>query len=65
MNRREDLSGWNKRETIKAREVILKQRNGSAESDDDTKGWSCCSRRKGMEVKTEHVCEGTGRNPAE
>lgn len=65
MNRRGDLSGWNEMETVKVEKMILKQWNGNAESDDDSKGWLCCNRRKGMEVKTEDVCEGAGRNPVE
>lgn len=66
MNRRGDLPGWNEMETAKIKEMILKQGNGNAEpDDDDSKGWSCCNRRKGMEVKTEDACEGAGRNPGE
>lgn len=45
------------------KEMILKQQNGNAESDDDSNGWSCCNRRKEMDMKTEDVCEGAGRNP--
>ena len=59
-----DLSGWNEMETLKVKEMILKQWNGNAERDNG-KGWSCCNRRKGMKVKTEDVCEGAGRSPLE
>lgn len=52
-------------ETVKVKEMILKQSNGNAESDDDSKGWSYCRRRKGTEVKTKDVCEGAGRNPVQ
>ena len=52
MNRRGDLSGWNEMETVKVKNTIPKQWNGNAESDDDSKGWSCSNRRKETEVKT-------------
>lgn len=63
MNRRGDPSGQNEMETVMVKEMILKQQNGNAESDDDSNGWSCCNRRKEMDVNTEDVCEGAGRNP--
>lgn len=65
INRRGDLSGWNEVEAVKVKEMILKRQNGNAESDDDSTESSCCKSRKGMEVKTEDVCEGAGRNAVE